>query len=65
MKTNFDNARVKYAGQLMEENVHLGKRAIYEEGINLLRKRERVSYFISLTISLVLVILMFIVLMVS
>lgn len=63
MKSNSDHSKMKSINELSSENALVAKPSIYMEGINLLKKQERISYFVSLIISLVLVILLSIILM--
>ena len=64
MKANSDSLkRGESSNQLRVESILLAERSVYIEGVKVLQKQERISYFFSLIIALVLVVLLFVVLM--
>ena len=63
MKANSDKKQKSSASQFGEEHILQGERSVYIEGVKVLQKQERISYFFSLVISLVLIVLLYIVLM--
>jgi hypothetical protein len=66
MKNDSNKAKQKgMTGQFGDDSILLNERSVYIEGIKVLQKQERISYFMSLIISLVLIILLFIVLVIA
>ena len=50
--------------QFGQQDFLLDERSVYIEGVRVLQKQEKISYFSSLIIALVLVILLFVILMI-
>ena len=65
MKDSDNPNQSKSADSINEEGILLDERSIYIEGVKVLQKQERISHFLTLIISLVLVILLFVVLMIA
>ena len=63
MKAKSDSStQKKKSSQSGGENILLAERSVYIDGVKVLQKQERISYFFSLIIALVLVVLLFVVL---
>ena len=63
MKAKSDSSTQKEnSSQSGGENILLAERSVYIDGVKVLQKQERISYFFSLIIALVLVVLLFVVL---
>jgi hypothetical protein len=65
MKRNSTYSKDKTNSQFSDKSILLEERSIYIEGVKVLQKQERVSYFVTLITSLLLVVLLFVVLMIA
>ena len=64
MKTSTQPSK-KSQDQSGDEIILLDERSIYIEGVKVLQKQERISYFLTLVISLVMIVLLFTILMIA